>query len=231
MVSTLGELFNQIKSAINKGDENTYRIAHCRLTQAISECNGDIDDDTKLQMTVQPPQTKKASKKMRAADHVNRSPLCFGSGSSKKRRKVVSLSWYGGLSTKELKPLCKAAKIAVSGTNLERCQRLESKDNDLSFGSMTNALLQETCISNRLSPLGSTYELVLRLLQYEHGTTASTAMSVLAVDEIDNSVPPPQGKNTLISMSQDQIIALQQMMSSVTASTQGAAGANVKGLA
>ena len=74
-ISSLGKFFDSIEGEVNRGDDDTYRIIHFRLSQAIDECKGNIDEGTRLEICFQPPQKIKRKTKATDSDNVNRSAL------------------------------------------------------------------------------------------------------------------------------------------------------------
>ena len=74
-ISSLGGSPDRITGKVNRGDDDTYRIIHCRFSQVIYECKLNIDESTMLEMCVETPQKIKRKAKATASDNVNRSAL------------------------------------------------------------------------------------------------------------------------------------------------------------
>ena len=70
-----GGVFDRLKGEFKGVDDDTYRIIHCWLSQAIDECKGNIHEITRLEMCVQPPHQIKPNSKATASDKLNRSAL------------------------------------------------------------------------------------------------------------------------------------------------------------
>lgn len=148
-ISELGELFGRLKCFINKGDETTFKIAHCRLTQAIAECEADVDGCTPL-----PPQQVKGQARASSNSLSNRSALNHGKKGNAvtgKKRKSDSSSWLGTLSATQLKGICKAAGEKVQRNNTQRLDKLTSNATVMRLATSDILDLSERCQTNALS--------------------------------------------------------------------------------
>lgn len=114
-------------------------------------------------------------------------------GARKKKRKQAKppkANWFERLTVEEIKQLCRAAKLPVSGSKPDIVSRLLDSDATSHFGSESRAGgfswrtgrlipgkdgvsvedLKEEMRKRSLPVSGSKHALVLRLLQHEHGT-------------------------------------------------------------
>lgn len=165
----LRKLFNEVADfAINKGDADTFKILHCRLTQAKHEVKRHVDEDTGEGLFYDAPQLPKH--RSDKSDLVNGAKL-----PPKKMQKLES--WFGKLKGEELKALCKAAKVKVGGTNGDRIERLRAERYVDELGMKASEELAVLCSERSLPQWGTKYELVMRLLQVmgKGGTTLPTA--------------------------------------------------------
>ena len=113
-----------------------------------------------------------------------------GPKARKKVRKVPKEHWFARLTVDELKKLCRAAKLAVSGAKGDLTSRLLECDATARYGAEARAPsishhsftfsagkqgvsvdgLKDELKNRALSGTGSKFELVLRLLHHEPGT-------------------------------------------------------------
>ena len=137
---------------------------------------------------------------MPAGDHARLLKNLLGSKVTKKKktkkyRKIPKANWFERLTVEEIKQLCKAAKLPVSGSKGDIVSRLLDSESTSHFGSESRAGgfsfttgtfrpgkdgvsvedLKEEMRKRSLSVTGSKHQLVLRLLQHEHGTGGAAA--------------------------------------------------------
>jgi len=93
-----------------------------------------------------------------------------GSKNAAKKKKPKADNWFETLSVAQLKDLCKAAKVRVSGTKPNLCQRLLSDNYIRSFGHCNQNQIKYELKEKMLVQSGNKYTQVLRLVQNEKGT-------------------------------------------------------------
>ena len=94
----------------------------------------------------------------------------------KKKKKQTPNNWFETLTIPQIKELCKACKLKpLTGTKMELCQRLLDNSSTKSYGYNYNTItnLKRTCKEKNLIQSGNKYDLVLRLIQNDHGTGQS----------------------------------------------------------
>lgn len=170
----LDDLFRELKvAAVNKGTEQTFKMAHGRLLQAINEANGIIDQDTGRGLQARPP-SGVVSGRTTAATFTNRSSLNrVGSSRPNKRTNTGNQKdWFSsGLKKGHLKVLCKGAKLKVTPDTVNAlCDRLRSNAVVNEIGTTSHPRLHEQCKEKNLNHSGSKYELVVRLVANHFGT-------------------------------------------------------------
>ncbi len=175
-----------IAVAVTRGNDATFRVAHCRMMQAVSECEGNIDPETgKATARAQPTVN---NKRISASSLTNRSTLNIGmrnacgvakNGRTKKKQKL-SNSNYEQYTQDELKSLLKAINTKVSGKKSEQIQRLEDNAKAKEVGEMNNSQMQATCAELGLATHGDGLALRLRLLYNHFGSAPVTNAAVAA---------------------------------------------------
>jgi len=142
-------------------------------------------------------------------------------GSKKKYRKIPKENWFARLSVDDSKKLCRAAKMPVSGAKKTLIGRLLDSDTTCRYGAEARAAsfsynsfsmgkdgvsvdgLKEELKKRGLVQSGSKFELVLRLLQHEHGTgdaaaaAAATPKLAAAVETNEDGSPVLDGATGL----------------------------------
>ena len=89
---------------------------------------------------------------------------------TKKTKKAKKNSWFETCTVAQLKDLCRACKLPVSGTKGDLCSRLVANDKALNYGEERQACLKSQCKERLLVQSGNKYDQVLRLLHNEYGT-------------------------------------------------------------
>lgn len=89
---------------------------------------------------------------------------------TKKTKKKKPDSWFETCTVAQLKDLCKACKLPVSGTKGDLCSRLMANDKALNYGEERQTYLKSLCKEKFLVQSGNKYDQVLRLLHNEYGT-------------------------------------------------------------
>jgi hypothetical protein len=104
---------------------------------------------------------------------------------TKKTTKKKKLdNWFEGRTCQELKTLCKAAKLQVSGTKPQLGNRLMEHVYTAKLEFESLPCLKEKCRERLLQVSGSKYDLVLRILYDEYQTgTAKRAATEVVTDE------------------------------------------------
>ena len=104
---------------------------------------------------------------------------------AKKAKKKKYANWFESCNANQLKELCKAAKLPVSGTKSALVQRLlTTNEITKGYGNSENWLLKEECKKKLLVQTGNKYDLMLRLLHAHYGTgTAKRAATETVTDE------------------------------------------------
>jgi hypothetical protein len=101
---------------------------------------------------------------------------------AKKTKKKLD-NWFEGRTCQELKTLCKAAKLQVSGTKPELGKRLMQHIFTANLECESLPSLKEKCRQRLLQVSGSKYDLMLRLLYDEYQTgTAKRAATEAVMD-------------------------------------------------
>ena len=192
-VNTLRELANElIAVSVNNGDDEKYKIAHCRILQAISECEGNVDLSTGLGAYRSPTQTRR--RRTTPEDLVNKSTLNIGmrvacgkrkggGGRSKNGQKKAktSNSSYEQFQVKQLSQLLKAINAKkTGGPKAEQIEKLETNQKTKELGELSVEQLKLECRSLDLSPTGDRLTLLLRLLFKHFGTAPSMDPAVAA---------------------------------------------------
>lgn len=114
--------------------------------------------------------------------------ILFGGGGGRGRRNKPTKkakkrpdSWFETCTVSQLKDLCKASKLPVSGTMGDLCNRLTSHEVANDYGTESQARLKALCKGKLLIQSGNKFDLVLRLLHGEYST--GTAKTETIVDE------------------------------------------------
>jgi hypothetical protein len=134
-------------------------------------------------------------------------PIRRRGGPKKKKTKPRKASWFEECTAPQLKELCKACKLPVSGSKGDLVSRLQQNDFCSHFGgnkrsntsmrSLINGTahhgnvvsvddLKEMCRARLLTVSGTKFDLVLRICQHENGTGGDTlkrAATETVVDE------------------------------------------------
>lgn len=97
--------------------------------------------------------------------------LQYGKKKKKAPKKKLD-NWFESCSVDQLKQLCRACKLTVSGTKATLVNRLLQAPNEKVVNYMNERVywLKECCKKGLLSQSGNKFDLILRLLQVEHGT-------------------------------------------------------------
>jgi hypothetical protein len=102
---------------------------------------------------------------------------------AKKTKKKLD-NWFEGRTCQELKTLCKAAKLPVSGTKPQLGKHLMEHAFTAKLEYQSLPCLKETCRKRLLQVSGSKYDLILRILYDEYQTgTAKRAATEAVTDE------------------------------------------------
>ncbi|OEU10963.1 hypothetical protein FRACYDRAFT_246064 [Fragilariopsis cylindrus CCMP1102] len=124
--------------------------------------------------------------------------LFFGGGfrgggrSKKSKKKQKKENWFEELDAGQCKELCKAVKVKCSGTKKDIIERLLDQEFLVQYainfkGYMVKIdALKDECRKRMLQVSGNKFELVLRIVQHEHGTGGDTlkrAATSIVVDE------------------------------------------------
>ena len=124
--------------------------------------------------------------------------LFFGGGfrgggrSKKSKKKQKKENWFEELNAGQCKELCKAVKVKCSGTKKDIIERLLDQEFLVQYainfkGYMIKIdALKDECRKRMLQVSGSKFDLVLRIVQHEHGTGGDTlkrAATSIVVDE------------------------------------------------
>jgi hypothetical protein len=104
---------------------------------------------------------------------------------TKEPKKKKPDSYFETLTVAQLKELCKASKIAVSGTKLDLVTRLMQNPKTVSLGQHKAGWeLKEECKSRLLIVSGNKYDLLLRILHHDFETgTAKRAATETIIDD------------------------------------------------
>ena len=116
----------------------------------------------------------------------------------KKKKKKSHDNWFESCKVEQLKELCKASKLHVSGTKQQLCQRLmtstpetdndDNDDNETASASMYSGYkqyhLKEILKEKLLVQSGTKYEQILRLLRFEFGTGPTGTVKRAATETI-----------------------------------------------
>ena len=92
------------------------------------------------------------------------------SNKSTKKTKKKKDNWFETLNVTQLKDLCKAGKLKISGTKPQLCQRLLENDYISRFGWCKQYTLKNELKEQMLVQSGTKYDQVLRLVKHEFGT-------------------------------------------------------------
>ena len=124
--------------------------------------------------------------------------LFFGGGfrgggrSKKSKKKQKKENWFEELNAGQCKELCKAVKVKCSGTKKDIIERLLDQEFLVQYainfkGYMIKIdALKDECRERMLQVSGNKFDLVLRIVQHEHGTGGDTlkrAATSIVVDE------------------------------------------------
>ena len=113
--------------------------------------------------------------------------MFFHYGSSKEgkaKKKKKAGSWFETLNASQLKDLCKASKLKVSGTKAELCGRLFADSRIRDIGLSTQFHLKNSLKEKMLVQSGNKYAQVLRLINYEWGTgQVKRAATQIVIDQ------------------------------------------------
>ena len=124
--------------------------------------------------------------------------LFFGGGfrgggrSKKSKKKQKKENWFEELNAGQCKELCKAVKVKCSGTKKDIIERLLDQEFLVQYainfkGYMIKIdALKDECRKRMLQVSGNKFDLVLRIVQHEHGTGGDTlkrAATSIVVDE------------------------------------------------
>ena len=124
--------------------------------------------------------------------------LFFGGGfrgggrSKKSKKKQKKENWFEELNAGQCKELCKAVKVKCSGTKKDIIERLLDQEFLVQYainfkGYMVKIdALKDECRKRMLQVSGNKFDLVLRIVQHEHGTGGDTlkrAATSIVVDE------------------------------------------------
>lgn len=126
---------------------------------------------------------------------------------SKKPKKTYN-NWFERCNVDQLKTLCKASKLPVSGTKAVLCERLvggelsapytyeSQRGRKRLFGiGLSNEDLKSNCRESGLSVTGNRYDLVLRLLQNKSGVGGSPKRALCTIDEDGHPQPRKRAKS------------------------------------
>lgn len=116
-----------------------------------------------------------------------------GVGRSKKsKKKQKKENWFEELNAGQCKELCKAVNVKCSGTKKDVIERLLDQEFLVQYSSnfkrymITIDALKNECRKRMLQVSGNKFDLVLRIVQHEHGTGGDTlkrAATSIVVDE------------------------------------------------
>ena len=124
--------------------------------------------------------------------------LFFGGGfrgggrSKKSKKKQKKENWFEELNAGQCKELCRAVKVKCSGTKKDIIERLLDQEFLVQYainfkGYMIKIdALKDECRERMLQVSGNKFDLVLRIVQHEHGTGGDTlkrAATSIVVDE------------------------------------------------
>ena len=101
-----------------------------------------------------------------------------------KKKKPKPANWFETCTSDQLKALCKASKLQVSGTKALLCQRLLTNPGASKYVNHSQAILKQNCKDKLLVQSGKKFDLILRLLHAEFGTgEAKRAATETITDE------------------------------------------------
>jgi hypothetical protein len=124
--------------------------------------------------------------------------LFFGGGfrgggrSKKSKKKQKKENWFEELSAGQCKELCKAVKVKCSGAKKDIIERLLDQEFLVQYATNFKGYmikidaLKDECRKRMLQVSGNKFDLVLRIVQHEHGTGGDTlkrAATSIVVDE------------------------------------------------
>ena len=99
-----------------------------------------------------------------------------GRGKKQKPKKAPKPNWFAECNLQQLKDLCKACKLPVSGNKSDLIQRLLGCEAAAKFSCNKNGYMmtleqcKNLCREKLLQVGGSKYDLILRILQHDHDT-------------------------------------------------------------
>ena len=150
-----------------------------------------------------------------------------GVGRSKKsKKKQKKENWFEELNAGQCKELCKAVNAKCSGTKKDVIERLLDQEFLVQYSSnfkrymITIDALKNECRKRMLQVSGNKFDLVLRIVQHEHGTGGDTlkrAATSIVVDETSGiekhvakkrkpSKPSPSTMYTRIQKRSDHVL-------------------------
>lgn len=102
-----------------------------------------------------------------------------------KGKEIQVTEWLEKCTVSQLKELCRASKVPVSGTKPELCHRLLKDDFASEMALERKGYLQKLLKDKKLVQSGNKYDLILRLIYNEKGTGAvKRAATEIIVDDV-----------------------------------------------
>lgn len=118
--------------------------------------------------------------------------------SKRSKYSYVSEEWFDSLSKEELKQLCQAAKIKVSGNQRDLIKRLDGDERTKMYGVATRQKCVDMCRDRFLSVAGNKLCLAIRILTHDSGVAANTCpikIVTLLAEKDERNTDPAVGTN------------------------------------
>lgn len=109
--------------------------------------------------------------------------------SKRSKYSYVSEEWFDSLSKEELKQLCQAAKIKVSGNESDLIKRLDADERTKMYGVATRQKCVDMCRDRFLSVAGNKLCLAIRILTHDSGVVANTCPIKIATLLVEKTEP------------------------------------------
>lgn len=103
-----------------------------------------------------------------------------GSRKTTESKKKKYNNWFESCNGTQLKELCRAAKLPVSGTKPQLVDRLMGHEFSQELGASSAGYLKQQCKEKLLVQSGNKYDFILRLLNYQCSTGKLCAAGILS---------------------------------------------------
>lgn len=137
-----------------------------------------------------------------------------------KKKKKSAANWFETLNVCQLKDLCKAAKLKLSGTKAQLCERLLSDEFTSEIGLSRQYALKENLKERLLIQSGNKFQQVLRIIQHEKGggdnTQVKRAATETIIDEETGKEIQVLKKRKIVPKPQTMYIRIEKKMKAVS---------------